>query len=64
MKVYSKSGNKLFEKDPEIAKSNSEVLTEQAHRGLEDERRFSEKLNSWNPKRFKLNEKEKINEDL
>ena len=64
MKVYRKSGNRLFERNPDTAKSNLEVLTEHARGGLEDERRYSEKLNSWNPKRFKLNEKEKNNEDL
>jgi sulfopropanediol 3-dehydrogenase len=58
MKIVKEGGHRLFEEDLETARYVSEMLRDLRRDGMEAVRRYSLKLDEWNPPSFELSEKE------
>jgi sulfopropanediol 3-dehydrogenase len=58
MKVAKKGGHRLFESDPETAKTVSEMLLDLEAHGMDAVRKYSRNFDAWNPASFELSDKE------
>ncbi|MCL1854740.1 MAG: histidinol dehydrogenase, partial [Clostridia bacterium] len=58
MKIVKDGGHRLFERDPETAKTVSEMLLDLEKNGMDAVRRYSVKFDGWNPDRFDLTDAE------
>lgn len=58
MRVYKNGGHRLFEKDPDTAKTVSEMLADLEKNGLDAVRKYSRKFDAWDPEDFELNDKQ------
>ncbi len=58
MQIVKPGGHRLFEKDPQTAALVSEMLLELERDGLDAVRKFSTKLDAWNPTSFELTKKQ------
>jgi sulfopropanediol 3-dehydrogenase len=58
MQIVKAGGHRLFEKDPQTAALVSEMLLELERDGLDAVRKFSTKLDAWNPPSFELTKKQ------
>jgi len=54
MKTVKEGGHRLFENDPETARTVSDMLRELERDGLAAVRRYSEKFDHWTPESFEL----------
>ncbi len=54
MRMFKEGGHRLFERDPETAHTVAEMLADLEAHGLEAARRYSRKLDDWDPPDFEL----------
>ena len=65
MKIMKDGGHRLFENDPETARTVAEMLLDLEKNGMDAVRKYSKQFDDWQPSRFELSEKqidEAINE--
>lgn len=58
MRIIKNGEHRLFETDPETSKAVSKMLLDLEKNGLDAVRKYSKKLDDWNPPDFELSEKQ------
>jgi sulfopropanediol 3-dehydrogenase len=58
MRMFKEGGHRLFEKDPETVRVVSEMLADLEKNGMDAVRKYSRKLDDWDPDDFELNERQ------
>jgi len=58
MTIFKQGGHRLFEHDPETAKTVSDMLLDLEKNGMDAVRKYSKRVDDWNPERFELGERE------
>ncbi len=56
MKLIKPGGHRLFERDPETARTVSEMLSDLERNGVNAVRKYSQKFDEWSPSSFELTE--------
>ena len=58
MKVFKQGGHRLFDEDPETARTVAEMLSDLEKNGMDAVRKYSRRFDNWDPPDFELSEEQ------